>query len=122
MMSAVLIKYWLRYRKKKRNGEKKKLVAVRVTDLCKSFLRFFGLPWFMNYSDINRQYANSRHTRVRMRAHTHAHAYNTHTPHTHHTHTHTPPQAKGEIRTCCYDTWTDFRAYLLDHFFELKCK
>ena len=86
MMSAVLIKYWLRYRKKKKmkkQGGKKKLVAVRVTDLCKSFLRFFGLPWFMNYSDINRQYANSRHTRVRRRAHTHAHAYNTHTPHTH---------------------------------------
>ena len=77
----------------------------------------------MNYSDINRQYANSRHTHVRRRAHTHAHAYNTHTTHTYththtHTHTHTPPQAKGDR----YNTWTDFRAYLLDHFFELKCK
>lgn len=92
MMSAVLIKYWLRYRKKKKKketGKKKKLVAVRVTDLCKSFLRFFGLSWFMNYSDINRQYANSRHTRVRRRAHTHAHACNTHT------HTHPSPSKRG---------------------------
>ena len=95
MMSAVLIKYWLRYRgkkkKKRKREKKKKLVAIRVTDLCKSFLRFFGLSWFMNYSDINRQYANSRHTRVRRRAHTCACMQHTHT-HTAHTHTPLPKQ------------------------------
>ena len=39
-----------------------------------------------------------------------------------HARTHTHTKQKGKPVLSYYITGIDFRAYLLDHFFELKCK
>lgn len=57
MMSAVLIKYWLRYKKKKKRKERQKdllltLVESRKYTDLRIYVIYFGLQWFMSYSDF----------------------------------------------------------------------
>ena len=117
-MSAVLIKYWLRYKKKEKDRKTERptpYFSSVTAQICeKSCTQFFVLQWFMNYSiftgSIKTPY---RHMRAQEGAHMHTCA---HTPTLTHTQADTI-QAKGETVLSAYVTWADFKAYLLDHFF-----
>lgn len=123
MMSAVLIKYWLRYKKKEKDRKTERptpYFSSVTAQICeKSCMQFFVLQWFMNYSiftgSIKTPY---RHMRAQEGAHMHTCA---HTPTLTHTQADTT-QAKGKPFFPPTLLGPTLKRTYLTTFFELKCK